>query len=87
MVKIAIHTYRGRLVNRLSEKEGERERFRPTERVWNGHNPEKERIAKKRKSKERWSRRKRERERHRYRERERQKDRERERERERELAY
>ena len=34
---------------RERKKEGERERVRKTERTWNGHNPEKERVAKKRK--------------------------------------
>ena len=38
---------------RERKKEGERERDRKTERAWIGHNPEKERVAKKRKSKER----------------------------------
>ena len=46
------------------------ERVRKTERAWIGHNPEKQKVTKKRKSKERWSRRKRESDRHRYRERE-----------------
>ena len=50
------------------KKEGERKKVRKTERALNGHNPEKERFAKKRKKKERWSRRKRQRQRQRYRE-------------------
>ena len=54
----------------------ERGRVIKTEKVWNRHNPETERVEKKRRSEERWSRRKKkERERERDRERQRTKER------------
>ena len=60
--------YRERQREREIERESERKRAKEREKVrktWRariGHNPEKERVAKKRKSEERWIRRRRERE-------------------------